>query len=151
MAPHRGLRPRPGGRWRRWPRPPIMAPVVTRALLLVAGLAAWTACGPDLEAAFTQLMDARRLAADMRVQLHRSVGAAQRAVMAESDDAAADFAREAEEATRALEQDLESIEPMLERLRYTTSWSWRGSSRRASPSCGSWTDRSSRSQSRTAT
>jgi len=64
-------------------------------------------------------MDARRLAADMRVQLHRSAGAAQRAVMAETDEASADFAREAEEATRTLEQDLKDIEPILEQLSYT--------------------------------
>jgi hypothetical protein len=89
------------------------------AALLVAGLAAaWAACGPAPEAALTQLMEARRLAADMRVQLHRSAGGAQRAVMADADDVAAGFAREAEEATRALEQDLQSLEPILERLRY---------------------------------
>jgi len=85
----------------------------------VAGLAAWTACGLDLDAALAQLMDARGLAADMRLQLHRSAGAAQRAVMAETDDASAEFAREAEEAARALEQDLGSIGPILEQLRYT--------------------------------
>jgi hypothetical protein len=89
------------------------------AALCAAGLAAWTACGLDLEAALTQLVEARRLAADMRVQLHRSAGAAQRAVMAETDDASAAFVREAEEATRVLEQDLATIEPMLEQLRYT--------------------------------
>jgi hypothetical protein len=63
-------------------------------------------------------VEARRLAADMRVELHRSAEAAQRAVMADDDDAAAAFAREAEQATRSLEQDLAALEPILDRLRY---------------------------------
>jgi hypothetical protein len=89
------------------------------AALVLAGFAAASACGFDLEAALTQLVEARRLAADMRVQLYRSAEAAQRAVMADSDDAATGFTREGEQATRAIEQDLATIEPILERLRYT--------------------------------
>ena len=86
--------------------------------LLVAGVAASIGCGLDLEAAFTQLVEARRLAAEMRVSLHRAAASAQHAVMADDDDAAAGFVREAEKATRSLERDLASIAPMLERLRY---------------------------------
>src|SRR5262245_56277250 len=54
----------------------------------------------------------------MRVQLHRSAGATQQAVMSDTDDVSAGFAREAEEAARALEQDLETIVAILEQLRY---------------------------------
>src|SRR5262245_8582956 len=89
------------------------------AAVLLAGLAAATGCGPDPKAALAQLIEARDLAADLRVQLHRSAEEAQRAVMAESDEEAAAFAAEAEEATRALERDLASLVPTLERLRYT--------------------------------
>jgi len=94
------------------------APIATRrrgvaALLLAAGLAGPLACRSDLETAFTQRDEARRLAAALRVELFRSTEAAQRAVMAETDEASADAARESEEASRALGRDLEALGPVL--------------------------------------
>ena len=96
---------------------PVSAMAASRsrraATLLGASLAAGIACNLDLGAAFTQLQDARKLAADMRVELHRSAGAAQRAVMADTDEASAEAAHEAEEATQALERELSSLGPIL--------------------------------------
>ncbi len=76
------------------------------------------ACNVDLEATLTRLMEAQRLVADMRVQLHRSTEAAQRAVMADSDEISTEFARESESATRALQDDVTAIVPILRALDY---------------------------------
>jgi hypothetical protein len=89
------------------------------AVLLAAGLAAGgSACNLDLQAAFTQLQDARGLAADLRVELHRSAEAAQRAVMAETDEASAEAAQESEQATQALERTLAELGPILTGLHF---------------------------------
>src|SRR5262245_40910909 len=80
---------------------------VALALLLAAG------CHRGIGVALTHQIEAQRLAADMRVQLHRSAEAVQRAIMADTDEASADFAREAQEATAALEADRRALEPIL--------------------------------------
>ena len=77
------------------------------AALALAGCDRW----PDV--ALTQQVEAQKLAADMRVQLHRSAEAAQRAIMADVDEASSTFVREAQEATAVLEADQRSIEPIL--------------------------------------
>src|SRR5262245_6889934 len=82
------------------------------AVSLVASIAG----GSDLETAFAQHDRARDLAADLRVELHRSAAAAQRAVMAETDEASAEAAREAEDATASLARDLADLGPLLARL-----------------------------------
>src|SRR5262249_49947618 len=86
--------------------------------LVAAGLVAGIGCGADLETALAQRDRARELAADLRVELHRSAEAAQRAVMAETDEASAEAAREAEEATGSLERDLAELGPVLARVRF---------------------------------
>jgi hypothetical protein len=86
-------------------------------VLLVTSVAVWSACS-DLETTLGQLVEAQRLARDMRAELHRSAEAAQRAVMADSDEESAVFAQESEEATRTLERSLGTLGPILERLRY---------------------------------
>jgi len=63
--------------------------------------------------ALLQQMDAQRLAADMRVQLHRSTEAVQRAIMADTDEASNGFAREAREAADTLEADRGAINALL--------------------------------------
>jgi hypothetical protein len=88
------------------------------AALLAAGLAAALGCDADFETAMAQRESAQKLVADLRLALHRSAEAAQRAVMADGDEAAAEAAREAEEATREVERDLEALGPILTRLRF---------------------------------
>jgi hypothetical protein len=63
-------------------------------------------------------MDARRLAADMHVQFTKSAEAANRAVMAGTDDAAAAAAKEAEQAAEIAQRDIEQLEPILQSLTY---------------------------------
>jgi hypothetical protein len=84
-------------------------------VLVAAAATASPACG---RAVLTQLVDARRLAADLHVQFTKAADAANRAVMADEDDAAASAVREAQDATRAVERDLEALRPLLESLGY---------------------------------
>jgi hypothetical protein len=82
-------------------------------VLLALALLAFAGCDRSPNVALIQQMDAQRIAADMRVQLHRSVEAVQRAIMADTDDASNDSAREAHEATDALEADRSAIDALL--------------------------------------
>ena len=66
----------------------------------------------------TQLLEARRLAADLRLQLTKAADASNRAVMAETDEASGAAAREAEEVTRAIQRDTQALEPFLRDLAY---------------------------------
>jgi hypothetical protein len=66
----------------------------------------------------TRQVDARRIAADLHVQFTRAADAANRAVMADDDDASATAAREARDATQAVERDLRQLRPLLESLGY---------------------------------
>ena len=67
-------------------------------------------------AVLTQLVDARRLAPDIRVQFTKAVDAANRAVLADTDDASSAAAREAEQAMQAVQRDIEQLEPILRSL-----------------------------------
>ena len=73
-------------------------------------------CNRSLTVALTQQMEAQNLIADTRVQLHRSAGAVQRAILADTAEVSADFAREAQEATAALETDRQSLDPILAKI-----------------------------------
>jgi hypothetical protein len=70
------------------------------------------------DAAFTDLTEARRLAADMRLQLNKASDASNRAVMADTDDASVAFAREADQTKGALNADATALEPRLKGLGY---------------------------------
>ena len=86
------------------------------ALIAAAVLAA--SCG-DVNAALAQLSDARHLSADLHVQFMKAAGATDRAVMADTDEASVAFAREAEEATQAVQHDVDQLAPILAGLKYT--------------------------------
>jgi hypothetical protein len=83
---------------------------VALVALAVAG------CHRGFEVALTQLTEAQKLADDMRVQLHRSSEAVQRAIMADTDELSSGFAREAQEAAAALEADRQSLDPILAKI-----------------------------------
>jgi hypothetical protein len=76
-----------------------------------------TACA-NPQTVLTQLIEARRLASQVHVQFTQSVEAANRAVMAETDDDAAAAADEARRARQVVERDIESLRAALESLRY---------------------------------
>jgi hypothetical protein len=89
---------------------------MARSFVAVIALSvASMACRP---AVLTQQVDARRVAADLHLQFTKAADAANRAVMADADEASATAAREAEDAATAVERDLKELRPLLESLGY---------------------------------
>jgi hypothetical protein len=88
--------------------------VFARAALLVA---LFSGCRADPGAASAQLDESRRLAADLRVQFAKASEAADRAVMADTDDASTTYAKDAETAAGVVQRDVASLEPLLSGLK----------------------------------
>jgi hypothetical protein len=84
-------------------------------MLLAAGLT--LRCG-DVNAALGQLAEARRLAADLRIEFTKATDASNRAVMADTDDVSIADAREADAAKRSVHTDMDALGPLLQRLGY---------------------------------
>jgi len=82
-------------------------------------LSAATACMNAPETALARLSEANRLAADLLVQFTKAGDAANRAVMADTDEASVAFAREAEQATQAVQKDTDALGPILMGLGYS--------------------------------
>jgi hypothetical protein len=76
------------------------------------------AFGYGSKAVLNQQAEAHRLASHLHVQFSRAADASNRAVMADTDDASIAAAREAEEATRAVERDIDALKPILENLSF---------------------------------
>ena len=83
---------------------------------MAAGAAA--GCTNGSSAVLTQQVEARRLASDVRVQFSKAADASNRAVMADTDEASSAAARDAGQATQAVEQDVEALKGILEALTY---------------------------------
>jgi hypothetical protein len=75
--------------------------------------------GCDVNAALERVSEARRMAADLLVQFTKAADAANRAVMADTDDASVAFAREAEQAKQAVQKDSDALAPILQGLGYS--------------------------------
>lgn len=73
-------------------------------------------CGCRSTSVLVELDQARSLSADLRVELNKANDASNRAVMADSEEASVAFAREAEAATRAANQDTAKLAPLLQHL-----------------------------------
>lgn len=86
--------------------------------IVAISLAAAAGCG-DVNAALEQLSEARAVAADLHVQFTRAAGAADRAVMADTDEQSVAFARESEQATAAVQKDADALGPILQGLGYS--------------------------------
>lgn len=86
--------------------------------LVALALGATTGCG-DVNAELEELSQARQLSAEMLVQFTKAADAANRAVMADTDEASIAFAHEAEQARQAVHQDVEALGPKLRDLHYT--------------------------------
>ena len=100
----------------RHPRISPLASLAARRITIACSLAATigtTACRP---AVFTQQVEARRLAADLHVEFTKAADAANRAVMADTDETASSAAAEARQATQAVDQDVERLQPLLKSL-----------------------------------
>jgi hypothetical protein len=66
----------------------------------------------------TDQVEARRLGADIRVQFTMAADAANRAVMADTDETSKDAAQEAMKARGQVERDIAALEPLLKELGY---------------------------------
>jgi hypothetical protein len=69
---------------------------------------------------FTQLSEARALAADLHVQFVKAADASDRAVMAETDEESVAFAREAERATQSVGGDITALGTRLQAIGFQT-------------------------------
>jgi hypothetical protein len=94
---------------------PVRFRRVIGAVALAAAIGCSIAPGPTV---LTQLLEARRLAADLHVQFSKAADAANRAVMSDTEVASAAAADEAKRARQLVEQDIEALRPLLESLRY---------------------------------
>jgi negative regulator of replication initiation len=74
-------------------------------------------CVQESGLVLTRQVEARRLASELRVQFLKAADAANRAVMASSDEASR-AAAEAAQATQAIQQNVETLEPILTSLGY---------------------------------
>src|SRR4051794_576835 len=73
----------------------------------------------DVNRALEQIVEARRLSADLLVQFTKASDAANRAVMADTDEASLAFAHEAEQATEVIPKDAEALGNILKELGYS--------------------------------
>jgi hypothetical protein len=88
-----------------------------RNLLMILCLGALVGC--DVNSFLQQLSQARDLSADLLIQFTKAADAANRAVMADTDEASLAFAREAEQAKEKVQIDIDALKPLLERLKYS--------------------------------
>src|SRR5262245_11664034 len=86
-------------------------------LHMAVSLAACTTT--PLETSIQRLVDANKLAADLLVQFSKAGDAANRAVMADTDETSVVFAGEAEQATQAVEKDTAALRSLLTSLQYS--------------------------------
>ena len=90
---------------------------MTRVTVVVFVALAAMACRTDPP--LVQVAQARDRSADLAVQFITAADAANKAIMAETDEASARFVREAEAAKQAVRSDIESLQPVLLDLHYT--------------------------------
>jgi hypothetical protein len=88
------------------------AAVAFLALLPAAG------CG-DVNTALQHQSEARHLAADLQVQFTKAADAANRAVMATTDEGAQAAARDAEQAKLAVQKNVDALQTILAELKYS--------------------------------
>jgi len=86
------------------------------AALVVSGAAG---CSNAPKTALERWSEARQLAADLLVQFIRAGDAANRAVMADTDESSVAFRREAEQATQAVQRDTDALGSILLGLGYS--------------------------------
>jgi hypothetical protein len=84
--------------------------------LCVAAIVLVGSCRAAPEALFTELTTARRVAADLRVQLNKAADASTRAVLADTDEKSVEYAREAEHLQGFVKSDVADLAPRLRRL-----------------------------------
>jgi hypothetical protein len=90
----------------------------TRAIAGIVAIAVIAAAGCNVNRALEQLSEARSLSSDLLVQFVKAADAANRAVMADTDAASVEFAREAEQAKQRIQKDIDALGPLLDSLKF---------------------------------
>ncbi len=93
-------------------------PEPRRHRLVIAVIVALSVSACRDHPVLTQLVEARRLASELHVEFTKAAEAANRAVMADTDDASVAAAEEAKRARQAVEGDVDALRPILESLGY---------------------------------
>jgi hypothetical protein len=91
-----------------------MSKQVTMVVLLAIG-----ATGCNVNRALEQVHEARQLSADLSVQFTKAADASNLAVMSDTDVASTTFVKEAENRSAAVQNDIDRLQPVLDRLGYT--------------------------------
>ena len=78
-----------------------------------------TASGCDVNSALERLSQARHLSAELLVQFTRAADAANKAVMADTDEASMGFSREPEQAKQSVQTNIDELQPILQGLNYS--------------------------------
>jgi hypothetical protein len=84
----------------------------------IVAIAVTAAAGCNVNRALEQLSEARRLSSDLLIQFVKAADAANRAVMADTDAASVEFAREAEQAKQGVQRDIDALGPVLDSLKF---------------------------------
>ena len=93
--------------------------VACSSIAVTIVVAATAGCTNPPVTALERMSEANRLTADLLVQFTRAGDAANRAVMADTDDTSVAFAREAEQATQAVQKDIDALGPILTGLQFS--------------------------------
>jgi hypothetical protein len=92
---------------------------VLLTLQAVVLLAVASGCGEDVNVVLERLSEARQITADLLVQFTMAADAANRSVMADTDEASVTFAKEAGQATASIQKDIDALNPLLSTLGYS--------------------------------
>ena len=89
-----------------------------RCYLVALFALAFVACADGATPALTRLMEARRITAELRVAFTNAADAANRAVMADTDETSTQFANEARQASQTVQRGLDLLEPLVRGLSF---------------------------------
>jgi hypothetical protein len=89
---------------------------ITRLAFATLAVGAWGCVNP--QAQLIQLLEARRLASELHVEFTKATEAANRAVMADTDEASAAAADEARRAREIVERDVQALHSLLQSVGY---------------------------------
>ena len=97
---------------------PFSHTMLFRTLFAVVAAAALGCGREDVNATLQKVSQARELAAHLTVQFTMASDAANRAVMADTDEASVEFAKESREATTSVQKDVDQLRDTLKTLGY---------------------------------
>jgi len=84
--------------------------------IAILAIAAIVAVGCDVNSALERLSQARHLSAELLVQFSKAADAANKAVMADTDEAPVAYPRDAEQAKQAVQTNVDALQPIVQGL-----------------------------------